>query len=126
MGQQQLLLLILGVIVVAIAVAVGISQFGAHSEQANKDGVIAGLVNVSANAYQYRMKPVNLGGGGNSYGGYAIPSKMLSDDNADYTISGSPTASLVVFVGTSRMNGAWSVTCTVDSLGRNSMTVSGW
>ncbi len=126
MGQQQLLLLILGVIVVAIAVAVGISQFAAQSAQANKDGVIAGLVNLSAHAYQYRMKPANLGGGGNSYTGYAIPASMQADDNAGYSLSGAPSATQVVFVATSKMNGAWSVTCTVDSLGRNSLSISGW
>ena len=48
MGQQQLLLIILGVIIVGIAIAVGISQFGAHSTQANKDGVTASLVNGTA------------------------------------------------------------------------------
>lgn len=126
MGQQQLLLIILGMIIVAIAVAVGISQFSAHSAQANKDGVIAGLVNVSANAYQYRMKPANLGGGGNSYVGYAIPSKMLSDDNADYALSGGPSATQLIFVGTSKQNGAWTVTCTVDSMGRNALAIAGW
>ena len=79
MGQQQLLLIILGVIVVGIAIAVGISQFGAHSTQANKDGVTASLVNISANAYQFRIRPVTMGGGGNSYAGYVVPSKMATE-----------------------------------------------
>ncbi|HMD13033.1 MAG TPA: hypothetical protein VKI62_00265, partial [Bacteroidota bacterium] len=70
MGQQQLLLIILGVIIVGIAIAVGISQFGAHSQQANKDGVTSGLVNIAANAYQYRIRPNTMGGGNGAYDGY--------------------------------------------------------
>ena len=73
MGQQQLLLIILGVIVVGIAIAVGISQFGANSTQANKDGVTSSLVNLAANAYQYRIRPTTMGGGSNSYSGYTVP-----------------------------------------------------
>ena len=37
MGQQQLLLIILGVIIVGIAIAVGLSLFSAQSIQSNKD-----------------------------------------------------------------------------------------
>jgi hypothetical protein len=37
MGQQQLLLLILGVIIVGIAIAVGVTMFSAQSTEANKD-----------------------------------------------------------------------------------------
>ncbi|MBI4811369.1 MAG: hypothetical protein HY800_08030 [Ignavibacteriales bacterium] len=84
MGQQQLLLIILGVIIVGIAIAVGISQFGAHSTQANKDGVTSSLVNISANAYQYKIRPISMGGGGGSYVNYVVPTKMTSDDNGTY------------------------------------------
>ena len=63
MGQQQLLLVILCVIIVGIAIAVGISQFGAHSQQANKDGVTTSLVTLGADAYQFKIRPSTLGGG---------------------------------------------------------------
>ena len=39
MGQQQLLLIILGVIVVGIAVAVGITMFSDSAISANRDAV---------------------------------------------------------------------------------------
>ena len=126
MGQQQLLLIILGVIIVGIAIAVGIAQFGAHSTQANKDGVTSSLVNLSANAYQYRIRPTTMGGGGNSYVGYAVPSKMASDDNGAYAVNGSATATQIVFTGTSSINGSWVATCTVDSTGRTVLTYAGW
>ncbi len=126
MGQQQLLLIILGVIVVGIAIAVGISQFSAHSTQANKDGVTASLINLAANAYQYRIRPSTMGGGGNSYVGFVVPTKMASDDNGTYALSGTPTATEISFTGTSTINGAWIATCTVDSTGRTSLSFAGW
>ncbi len=126
MGQQQLLLIILGVIIVGIAIAVGISQFTGNSTQANKDGVTSGLVNLSANAYQYRMRPITMGGGSNSYVGYTIPSKMVSDDNGTYAVSGTPTATELVLTGTSSMNGAWVATVTLDSTGKSIISYNGW
>lgn len=126
MGQQQLLLIILGVIIVGIAVAVGISQFGAQSTESNKDGVMSALQNLSANAYQFRIRPVTLGGGSNSYVGYSIPSQMTADDDGVYAVSGGATATQIVFTGTSSMNGAWVATCTVDSTGISTVTFAGW
>jgi hypothetical protein len=125
MGQQQLLLIILGVIIVGIAIAVGISQFGAHSTQANKDGVTSSVVNVSANAYQFKIRPTTMGGGGGSYSGYVLPSKMASDDNGTYAASGAG-ASTITITGTSSLNGAWKATCTVDSVGKTSIVYTGW
>lgn len=133
MGQQQLLLIILGVIIVGIAIAVGISQFGAHSTQANKDGVTSSLVNIAANAYQYKIRPCTMGGGGGTYnaslctGGqaYTIPLKMQSDDNGAYVL-GTVGATTLTVTGTSSL-GAYTAVCSVDSLGATRVTYSsGW
>ena len=94
MGQQQLLLIILGVIIVGIAIAVGLSLFSAQSIQANKDAIINDINNIAANAYQFRIRPTSMGGGGGAYNtakgaaeDYKIPSKMSSNDNGEYSIS---------------------------------------
>jgi hypothetical protein len=129
MGQQQLLLIVLGVIVVGIAIAVGISQFGASSTESNKDAITSSLVNLAANAYQFKIRPSTLGGGSNAYnggGGYTIPAKMLVDDNGSYAVSGTPTASQVLLTGTSKMNSAWVATCTVDDTGKTTIAYGGW
>ncbi len=126
MGQQQLLLIILGVIVVGIAIAVGISQFSANSTQANKDGVTSSLVNLAANAYQYRIRPTTMGGGSNSYVGYTVPTQMNHDDNGTYAINGTPTSTEIQLNGTSSVNGAWIATCTVDSTGKTTISYTGW
>ncbi len=57
MGQQQLLLIILGVIVVGIAVAVGITMFQDNAVSANRDAVVERMVNLSARAQQYYRRP---------------------------------------------------------------------
>lgn len=126
MGQQQLLLIILGVIIVGIAIAVGISQFGAHSTQANKDGVTSSLVNILANAYQYKIRPTTMGGGGGSYANYTIPSKMTRDDNGTYALGG-VASNLITVLGTSSINTVWVATFTADDTGKSALVnYGGW
>jgi hypothetical protein len=76
MGQQQLLLIILGVIVVGIAVVVGITMFQDNAISANRDAVTNDLVNLGARAQQFYRRPVALGGGGNSFAGVTDISKL--------------------------------------------------
>jgi hypothetical protein len=118
MGQQQLLLIILGVIIVGIAIAVGLSLFAANSIQANRDAMINDINNLGANAYQYRIRPTSMaGGGGASYVGYTIPFRMSSNDNATYVCT--PAAGTCQFVGTSTANPSnGTVTATMDANGK--------
>ncbi len=126
MGQQQLLLIMVGAIVVGIAVAVGISLFGGNSAQANQDGITAKLTNIAADAAQYKLRPKTLGGGRPSYAGYVIPEQMRTDDNGTYEIQGSPTDTRIVFIGKSSMDAAWVATCDMDSTTHTMITYSGW
>ena len=100
MGQQQLLLIVLGVIIVGIAVVVGINIFSASSSNANRDAVISDLTNLAAMAQQYFRKPVAMGGGGNSFVGFTtdkIPTKLLANQNGKYSISTAGTATSIAF-----------------------------
>lgn len=108
MGQQQLLLIILGVIIVGIAVAVGITMFQDNAVSANKDAVTNDLVQLAAKAQQYFRKPTSLGGGGNSFtlitadaAGMAllVSTAFSNNDNGKYTVTTAGTASAVVFTG---------------------------
>jgi hypothetical protein len=125
MGQQQLLLLILGVIIVGIAIIVGIQMFGAQSTESNKDGLTASLVNISADAYQYKIRPRTLGGGLPSYLNYSIPIKLQSDENGTYTLT-SVTATQIQLRGTSSLNASMIVDMIIDSLGKTTITYTGW
>ena len=116
MGQQQLLLIILGVIIVGIAIAVGITMFSSSSIQSNKDGIINDLNNLAANAYQYRIRPTTMGGGGGSYTAYVIPTKLQTNSNGNYTTT-SVAAASITLKGTSSQNATNTVTAVLDSTG---------
>jgi hypothetical protein len=115
MGQQQLVLIILGVIVVGIAIAVGISLFFGTSVTSNRDAIINDLLNISQYAYRYRLRPEPMGGGGRSYIGLFIPATMADNDNATYTFVAAP--SIVTFTATSKF-GYGTVVIVADSVGK--------
>lgn len=87
MGQQQLLLIVLGVIVVGIAVVVGINLFNANAVSSNRDGVVSDLNNLGAMAQQYYKKPTSMGGGGNTFTGWTIPAELDTTANGNYEIT---------------------------------------
>jgi hypothetical protein len=67
MGQQQLLLILLGVVVVAIALAVGIAMFMDNAASANREAVTHDLINLAANARVFYRRPATMGGGDGSF-----------------------------------------------------------
>jgi hypothetical protein len=123
MGQQQLLLIILGVIIVGISIAVGLSLFAANSIQANKDAMINDINNIGANAYQHYIRPASMAGGQQSYDGsgsataraYTVPFRMSSNDNATYAVVAG--AQTITITGTSTANAGCTVAATVDNTG---------
>ena len=88
MGQQQLLLIVLGIIVVGISLIVGISMFAATAASANFDAVLNDLLHFGAKAQQYYYKPISLGGGGNSFKNITIQDITLksTNDNGTYSV----------------------------------------
>ena len=103
MGQQQLLLIVLGVIVVGIAVVVGINLFNANATSANRDGVISDLNNLSAMGQQYYKKPTSMGGGGNTFTGWTIPTGL--DSTANGTYAETVAAASITIAGTGTETG---------------------
>lgn len=106
MGQQQLLLIILGVIVVGIAVVVGITMFRDSAISANIDAVTNDLVNLGARAQQYYRRPTALGGGGQSFvgltndpAGLAKLTSVPRNSNGEYSITTAGTADSVILKG---------------------------
>jgi len=116
MGQQQLLLIILGVIIVGIAIAVGLSLFSAQSVQSNRDAIINDLNNLAAQAYQFRIRPSSMGGGQGDYTTFTIPTKMQTNENGTYTAA--PTTNTIVFTAVSAQNASNSIKVTIDSNGK--------
>ncbi len=108
MGQQQLLLIILGVIIVGIAVAVGITMFQDNAVDQNRSATIADLTTLAAKSQQYYAKPISLGGGGNSFVGLTADATGLgilasvaftNNANGTYTVKTAGTATTVVLHG---------------------------
>jgi Flp pilus assembly protein TadG len=108
MGQQQLLLIILGVMIVGVAVAIGITLFKDNAVDQNRNAVIADLTTLAAKAQQYNAKPVNQSGGGNSFVGLTANAQGLAllalttftnNSNGVYTIKTAGTATTVVLHG---------------------------
>jgi len=109
-----MLLVVLGMLLIGIAIAVGIFMFGATSVQSNKDAIVEDLQNLSVDAIAFRSGPSSMGGGSASFTGYAIPPKLVSNENATYTVTVSTQS--ITFVALSGQ-GYGSVTTVLDSAG---------
>ena len=69
MGQQQLLLIVLGTIIVGVAVVVGINMFTTGAVNAERDALLQDVNNVASSAAAYWRKPAALGGGARTFVG---------------------------------------------------------
>lgn len=63
MGQQQLLLLVLGIVIVGLAVVVGIQAFGENQKKANADALVNDAIRIASDAQAWLLKPAAFGGG---------------------------------------------------------------
>ncbi len=126
MGQHQIMLVILAVIIIGAAVSVGIAHFGAQSVSANQDGITATLTLIGADAYQYKLRPVTLGGGGNAFTGYSVPNKLKADENGLRYTTGIITPGNCQIIGVSSVDSNWVATCVIDDTGKISISYSGW
>jgi hypothetical protein len=100
MGQQQLLLIVLGVIIVGIAIVAGIQIFETQSEESTKDEIVAHCVNIASHAQQYFKKPAAMGGGNGSFADYNTKSfqytKLNSTQNGNYSIKGASSTAITI------------------------------
>lgn len=76
MGQQQLLLIVLGVIVVGISIIAGITIFREYALSTKRDALFNEANHIAAMAMSYYRTPSVMGGGSNSFVGFDIPTNM--------------------------------------------------
>jgi len=105
MGQQQLLLIVLGVIIVGIAILLGIAIFRQSSIDQKRDLLINEGLTVANNAREYFHKPTPYGGGGYSFTGWVIPSQMVTSANGSYTATVNPTSVEIIGIGNELVSG---------------------
>jgi hypothetical protein len=100
-----------------------LSSSTASSSQANTDAVIADLTNLASLAQQYYRKPTALGGGGNTFTGWTIPTSLDTTGNGNYTAT--VTATDVTLVGNGNEKGTVDATKNVKvtmTVGANSIS----
>ena len=77
MGQQQLLLIILGVVVIGIAILVGVAMFQDNALDHNRAQVINDLKMLGAKAQHYYTRPMTMGGGSKSFVGLTADARGI-------------------------------------------------
>jgi hypothetical protein len=105
MGQQQLLLIVLGVIIVGIAVLVGILIFQQSAVDEKRDLVINESLHIAQLAQQYFRKPGSLAGGNNSFTGWQIPQQFVNGANGSFTAIVSATQVEITGTGNEVVSG---------------------
>ena len=112
MGQQQLLLIMLGLIIIGVAVVVGIGMFQDNAVDHNRALVIADLKTLASKAQHYYSRPQTMGGGNKSFVGLTADARgigMLAgtafteNANGTYTIKSDGTATQVVIHGVGKV-----------------------
>ena len=124
MGQQQLLLIVLGVILVGVAVVLGIQYFGVGAEAGAKDELVAHVMTIGANAQEWYKKPAAMGGGDLKFTGFKNEfdnnlTNLHNSTNGVYTVPADGGLTSVVIHGApiAALNYDWVVDCTVTTTG---------
>jgi len=86
-------------IVVGVGVVIGLNTFSKSVMEANRDALIADGIFIESSAQQYHSKPVSLGGGDSSFGGYEIPLNLNETPNGTFSIESMDAQSLII-IGT--------------------------
>ena len=124
MGQQQLILILLAIMVIGVAIAAGLGLFSSNTAEQNKLAIINDLSNLKSMAYKFRIRPVTMAGGAGSYVGFTMPSKLMSNENANYTMT--IAANEITVVAISYVTPTNKITVVIDSKGKlSSWTYSG-
>ena len=62
MGQQQLLLLVLGIVIVGLAVVIGIQAFSENKQNSTTDAMSNEIVRIASDIQAWSLKPSAFGG----------------------------------------------------------------
>ena len=90
MGQQQLLLIVLGIIIVGIAIAVGVNMFQSSAVDTNRQSMISDLANLAAKAQRYYRTPTELGGGAQNFMDFKLGRLDTANANGSYRLATGP------------------------------------
>ncbi len=90
MGQQQFILLVLGIVVVGLAVTIGIQLYGLNQKKANADALLLTAMDIATDAQVWLRTPRSMGGGLPPKGGIPdISTISIELTDLGYTVNGS-------------------------------------
>ena len=129
MGQQQLLLLVLGAIIVGTAIVVGVNMFSESAVNANRDAVVQDCLTLATRAQQWYRTPAVLGGGGRSFTSISLSKIRFpsSNENGTFGITSSDTTAQITGTGTEPESnpGVVTIDVTPNTIGNPTFT-AGW
>ncbi|HTX20147.1 MAG TPA: hypothetical protein VMG34_15965 [Bacteroidota bacterium] len=123
MGQQQLLLIILGLIIIGVAVVVGIGMFQDNAVDHNRALVVQDLKVLASKAQHYYSRPSTMGGGNKSFVGLTADARGIgmlagtaytNNANGAYHIKADGNATTVVLEGIGKVVMSDGTYCTYD------------
>jgi hypothetical protein len=95
MGQQQLLLIVLGAIIVGLGIYGGTRMVAGANQENERDQLVQQMNILVAEAKKYAARPAHLGGGGNDLTGFSAPAMMSTTDR--FTINVTSGTNWVLF-----------------------------
>ena len=87
MGQQQLLIIVLSVVLVGLATYGGLRMYEMYNQESNRDQLIGNVYALVGFAESYAKRPVSQGGGGGSFKGLKLTSRLLNTPSGKITSS---------------------------------------
>ncbi|MBK8944125.1 MAG: hypothetical protein IPM32_02540 [Ignavibacteriae bacterium] len=99
MGQQQLLLILLGILVIGVAIFVGVELFTSNAIEQKRNEIINECTILASEAQLYYRKPKVYGGGGKSFVGWKIP-REYNKTEAGFFVQASVQPEEVIITGT--------------------------
>jgi len=105
MGQQQLLLIVLGIIVVGTAVIIGINMFSAAETEANREQLVSALTSLGTMAQEYYNTPVMFGGGNRKFKNWKIPKAYMKFEGGKFKVKSNNKGQEVTITATGTAKG---------------------
>lgn len=106
MGQQQLLLILLGILIVGVAVFVGINLFKSNAIESKRAIITNELVNLASMAQNYYLKPIALGGGGRKFTGWSIAPELETTAAGHYVAQVFDDSVVIIAIGNEVVTGS--------------------
>jgi len=105
MGQQQLLLIVLGFIVVTTAVVIGINMYTAAEDEANREALVSALVSLGSMAQEYYNTPITFAGGSKKFTKWKIPKAYKNFEGGKFKAKIDNKGQEVIITATGNGNG---------------------